>query len=61
MLLLIELGRWEFRLQRHANDPPESMDREYIPQPMTVYTPDYVGFIPARPEDGDCVTGGRQP
>lgn len=51
VLLLIELGRWEFRLQRHTESTPEPMDREHLPQPMTVYTPEYVGFMPAARED----------
>lgn len=49
MLLLVRVGRWEMCIERK---PPESEPDEPeptpvdVPQPMQVYAPDYVGFVP---------------
>lgn len=52
MLLLIELGRWEFKIERHRNvEDPAPEGAEYVPTPMQVHTPDYVGFLPTQYEE----------
>ncbi len=51
MLFLIELGRWQFKIERMEDTNPSPPDVEYIPQPMQVHTTDHVGFLPSQHED----------
>lgn len=47
MLILLRLGRWELSISREDRDPggttPAPVD---APQPMEVWTPEHVGFLP---------------
>lgn len=50
MLILLRIGRWELSIERRTPEPEGDPVPDNHPQPMQVWTPDFVGFLPPEVE-----------
>ena len=52
MLLHLRVGRWELTVHNEPSTEADPVPDDH-PQPMQVWTPDYVGFLPPEREEGE--------
>lgn len=61
MLLHLRVGRWEMTIHNESTTTEADPVPDDHPQPMQVWTPDHVGFLPPERETADDYDSAASP